>query len=132
MKVLRILSILFLAFLPLLSRGQESYEAFVPIAKYLEMGDAEKLSAWFDENLEITVLEMTSDSSRNQARQIMKRFFSTVHPSSFVIQHAASKSNMKYALGLLSAGSATYTVTIFLNCNDQGCRIQQLKIEKVR
>ncbi len=132
MKYLKIVALAAALLLPVLGRAQESYEAFLPIAKYLELGDADKLSAWFDDNLEITVQDVTSDSSKNQAKQIMKRFFSTVHPTSFTIQHAASKSNMKYALGVLTAGSTNYNVTIFVNCAEDGCKIQQLKIEKVR
>ena len=36
--------------------AQESgYDVFNPIAKYLAMGDADKLSAWFSDNLEVTI-----------------------------------------------------------------------------
>ena len=29
----------------------EGYDVFIPIAKYIRQGDADKLSAWFDSNL---------------------------------------------------------------------------------
>ena len=53
------------------------YDVFYPIAKYIEKGDAEKLSAWFSDNLEITIFSDSNDSSRNQARQIIKTSFNS-------------------------------------------------------
>ena len=108
-----------------------SYDVFIPIAKYMRKGDAERLSAWFADNLEITILSTTNDSSRNQARQIMKAFFNTYTPRSFTIDHKAGRSNMKYALGLLSAGGENFIVTIFVSCKENTYKIQQLKIERV-
>jgi len=112
--------------------SDDGYDVFVPIAKYIEQGDSEKLSAWFADNLEITILSSSSDSSRNQARQILKSFFSEHTPTSFTILHMASKSSMKYAIGTLVAGAEAYQVTIFLSLSKQKFQIQQLKIEKVK
>ncbi len=110
----------------------DSYDVFVPIAKYLGRGDAERLSVWFDDNLEITIMSTTNDSSKNQAKQILKTFFDKHTPRSFEIQHTASRSNSKYALGFLNAGGEVFEVTIFVsNCGDR-YKIQQLKIDRIR
>lgn len=114
-----------------LSAQDSSYDVFNPISKYLAVGDAEKLSAWFSDNLEVTIFSNSNDSSRNQARQIMKTFFRSYTPRSFEITHKAGRSNMKYALGTLSAGGEMFMVTIFVNCKDTDYRIQQLKIERI-
>lgn len=114
------------------SYAQDSgYDVFNPIAKYLSLGDADKLSAWFSDNLEITIFSDSNDSSRNQARQIMKSFFNSYTPRSFEITHKAGRSNMKYALGNLNAGGEVFLVTIFVNYRDTGYKIQHLKIEYV-
>jgi len=111
---------------------KQGYDVFVPISKYMSQGDAESLSAWFADNLEITVSGNTSDSSRNQAKQILKSFFSKSAPTSFSIQHTAAKGNMKYALASMACGAEVYTVTIFVSYQDTAYKIQQLKIEKAR
>ena len=108
-----------------------SYDVFNPIAKYLAMGDAEKLSAWFSDNLEVSIFSNSNDSSCNQARQIMKSFFKSYTPRSFEINHKAGRSNMKYALGTLNAGGELFTVTIFVSYKDSAYRIQHLKIERI-
>ena len=113
------------------SAQESGYDVFNPIAKYLAQGDAEKLSAWFSDNLEVTIFSDSNDSSRNQARQIMKSFFRSYTPRSFEITHKAGRANMKYALGTLNAGGEIFMVTIFVGYGESSYKIQHLKIERV-
>ena len=113
------------------SAQDTSYDVFNPIAKYIALGDAEKLSAWFSDNLEVSIFSNSNDSSCSQARQIMKSFFKSYTPRSFEINHKAGRSNMKYALGTLNAGGELFTVTIFVSYKDSDYRIQHLKIERI-
>ena len=109
----------------------ENYDVFVPIAKYIRVGDAERLSAWFAENLEVTVFSATNDASRNQAKQIVRTFFDTYPPRAFEINHTAGRPNMKYAFGTLTAGGESMNVTIFVSCKEgKSYHIEQLKFEK--
>ena len=113
------------------SAQDTGYDVFNPISKYMAMGDAEKLSAWFSDNLEVTIFSDSNDSSRNQARQIVKSFFRSYTPRSFEITHKAGRSNMKYALGTLNAGGEMFMVTIFVGYDDSAYKIQHLKIERM-
>lgn len=116
----------------LTAKGQDgSYDVFVPISKYIEMGDSEKLSAWFSDNLEVTIFSNSNDSSRNQAKQIIKSFFKSYTPRTFKITHKAGRPNMKYALGTLTAGGEMFLVTIFVGFKDAEYKIQQFKIERI-
>lgn len=108
----------------------QSYDVFVPISKYISQGNAENLSAWFADNLEITVLSRSSNASKNQAKQILKSFFIDYTPRSFEITHTAGKDNMKYALGTLIAGGERFVITIFVNYDSDSYKIQQLKIDR--
>ena len=108
-----------------------SSDVFQPIAKYMALGDADKLSAWFSDNLEITIFASSNDASRTQARQIMKSFFKSYTPRSFEISHKAGRSNMKYALGTMNAGGEMFLVTIFVNFSDDNYKIQHLKVERI-
>lgn len=109
----------------------ERNDVFTPIGKYMVKGDADCLSAWFDDNLEVCVASQESNASRAQAKQILKTFFDAFTPRSFDITHTAERANMKYALGNLNAGSETFTVTIFVSAKSDGYKIQQLKIERL-
>ena len=107
------------------------YDVFNPISKYLSIGDAEKLSALFSDNLDVTIFSDSYDSSPNQALQIMKTFFRSYTPRSFEITHKAGRSNMKYALGTLNAGGEMFLVTIFVGYDEASYKIQHLKIERL-
>ena len=132
-NALNIASALISLFIGTVSSAQDSgYDVFVPITKYLQAGDADKLSAWFADNLEVTVFTVTNDSSRSQARQILKTFFNSYTPRSFDITHKAGRANMKYALGSLNAGGEIFVVTIFVSYKDTSYKIQQLKIERIQ
>ncbi len=109
----------------------ERNDVFTPISKYIIKGDADCLSAWFDDNLEICVASRESNASKAQARQILKTFFESYTPRSFGITHTAERENMKYALGNLSAGGETFSVTIFVSAKSDGYKIQQIKIERL-
>ena len=113
-----------------LSAKEKGYDVFVPISKYLAQGDADRLSAWFSDNLEVTIFSTSNDASRNQARQIIKSFFKSYTPRSFQVDHKAGRANMKYAIGTLNAGGEMFQVTIFVNLKDTDYKIQQIKIER--
>ena len=113
------------------SAQDKGYDVFNPIAKYISQGEAEKLSAWFSDNLEVTIFSNSNESSRNQAKQIMKSFFKSYTPRSFDLNHRAGRANMKYALGTLNAGGEMFTVTIFVNYDETEYKIQHLKIERM-
>jgi hypothetical protein len=118
-------------FCALIYAQDKGYDVFNPISKYIAQGDADRLSAWFSDNLEVTIFATSNDSSRNQARQIMKSFFKSYTPRSFEISHKAGRPNMKYALGTLNAGGEMFLVTIFVNYKAESYKIEQLKIERL-
>jgi hypothetical protein len=133
--VKRLLKIVFVL-LPLLSCGRllaqpAGFDVFVPISKYMAQGNADNLSAWFDDNLEIAVVSKGSNASKAQAKQIVKTFFESYSPRSFEVNHTAGRDNMKYALGTLKAGGENFSVTIFVSSKGKSYKIQQLKIERL-
>lgn len=108
------------------------YDVFVPISKYLSQGNTEAISAWFADNLEVSILSKGGNSSRNQARHILQTFFDTYTPRSFQVTYTAGRANMKYALGTLNAGGENFLVTIFVSLKDDAYTIQQMKIERMK
>ena len=115
---------------PQASAQSKGYDVFVPISKYMASGDAESLSAWFADNLDMQVISRERNVTKAQARQILKSFFSSYTPRSFEIGHTAGKGGKKYAFGTLNAGGDRFDVTIFVAAKDEKFLIEQLKVEK--
>lgn len=108
----------------------QEQDVFVPITKYIQNGDAERLSAWFAPNLEIDILGVSNVCSRQQAKQILKEFFNEYSPKTFTIDYKSGKAPMKYAIGNLNAAGTKFRVTLFVRTQQTGNFIQQLRIEK--
>lgn len=107
------------------------FSVFSSIAKYLAAGDAASLSAWFADNLDITIISSTRNCSRKQAREILRTFFEANTPRSFQVAHKASEANRKYMIGLLSAGGELFQVTIYATSSGGDTyKIQQLNISR--
>ena len=45
----------------------EGDDVFVPIAKYISRGDAESLTAWFADNLEISILSLSTGARQAES-----------------------------------------------------------------
>ena len=113
------------------STAQEgSQDVFTPIGKYLQAGDYEKLSAWFADNLELDMLGAVNNCTRNQAKLIMKNFFTNYTPKKFTIIHKSGKAPMKYAVGSLIAGGEHFRVILYVKTSDEKSYIEQLKVER--
>ena len=113
------------------STAQEgSQDVFTPIGKYLQAGDYDKLSAWFADNLELDMLGAVNNCTRNQAKLIMKNFFTNYTPKKFTIIHKSGKAPMKYAVGSLIAGGEHFRVILYVKTSDEKSYIEQLKVER--
>ena len=135
----RILLISVLALLGFCSREASAQNSFVadtspdvfsPICKYIQTGDSDKLSAWFADNLELDILGAVNNSTRNQARRIMKNFFNNYSPKQFNLIHKSGKAPMKYAVGTLDAGGEKFRIILYVKTNEGRSYIQHLKVER--
>lgn len=96
----------------------------------LKTGNAARLSEYFNQNIELFILDKDDVYSRAQAQQIVSNFFSQNKASSFSIIHQSGKEGTKYAIGKLTTDNGVYRVS-FLMKNDRGNPvIHQLRIEK--
>ncbi|MFA7116886.1 MAG: DUF4783 domain-containing protein [Bacteroidales bacterium] len=106
-------------------------DVFTPIAKYLLNADADKLGAWFSENLELDILGKSNSYSKSQAIQILKDFFKTNKPSKFQISHKSGNSPMLYGVGTLEVLSGKkFSIMILVKSQDGKNEIEFLKILK--
>jgi len=113
------------------SQNMPYKDVFAPITKYFQRGDAECLSAWFSDNLEIDMLGRASNYSRSQACQIIKSFFSDYTPKSFEVQHKSGSYPLNCAVGEFEGGGYRFVVTILVKTTAEGNFIQQIRIERL-
>jgi len=119
----------------LLLAGLISMPAFgqaVPddLVKAINDGNARKMSRFFHQSLELSILEEDHVTSKNQATRIMENFFKSHPPTEFTISFEGSKEKSRYAIGSLKTAQEAFRVNMFfLNRQDESF-IYYLSIEK--
>jgi len=89
-------------------------------------GNTTELAEFFNNSIELIILNEENVYSKSQAEQILKSFFKKNPPDSFVIIHEGGKEVSRYAIGKLKSSTGTFRVTIYLSKNSF---IHQLRIE---
>lgn len=122
-------SILLLAGLLVLSAGTI---AQIPdeIILSLKSGNSKVLSGYFNQNVELVVLDNDNVYSKAQAQQIVGNFFNSFRPESFTVIHKGGKEGAKYVIGKLNTDNGEFRVYFLLKQNDGKDYIHQLRIEK--
>ena len=96
----------------------------------LKNGDSKKLSEYFNQNVELVVLENDNVYSKAQAQQIVSKFFSNNKPESFTVIHKGGKEGDKYVIGNLKANTGNFRVTFFTKSAEGKNYIHLLRIDK--
>jgi hypothetical protein len=98
----------------------------------LKSGNAKILSEYFNQNVELVVLENDNVNvySKAQAQQIINNFFENHKPEGFSVIHNGGKEGNKYVIGNLLTQNGKFRVYFLLKQNDGKDYIHQLRIEK--
>ena len=97
----------------------------------LNSGNSKILSRYFNQNVELVVLENDNVYSKAQAQQIVANFFSSYPPESFTIAFDGGKEGAKYVIGNLKTKNGNFRVYLLLKKNEGKDYIHQLRIESI-
>ncbi len=100
------------------------------ILNSLKNGNSKTLAEYFNQNVELVVLENDNVYSKAQAQQIVSKFFSTNTPESFSIIHQGGKEGARYVIGNLKTNNGSFRVYFLLKTSNGKNYIHQLRIEK--
>jgi hypothetical protein len=99
----------------------------------LNSGNAKTLSKYFNDNIELVVLDNDNVYSKAQAQQIVGNFFNRFAPvedNAFRIIHDGGGEGAKYVIGNLKTKNVTFRVYFLLKKDKGTDYIHQLRIEK--
>ncbi|MBN1984869.1 MAG: DUF4783 domain-containing protein [Prolixibacteraceae bacterium] len=98
----------------------------------LKQGNVKILSRYFNQNVELVVLENENVYSKAQAQQIVGNFFNNYIPEEFTVLHNSnsSKEGAKSVIGNLKTLKGNFRVYFLLKQSEGKEYIHQLRIEK--
>ncbi|MBX5437930.1 MAG: DUF4783 domain-containing protein [Thermoflavifilum sp.] len=88
-------------------------DPFDEVVKALRAGNATELSRYFDNMIQITLLDQSSSYSKAQATMILKDFFSKNPVKSFQLIHEGGQDS-RFGIGKMITANGTYRITFFL------------------
>lgn len=96
-------------------------------------GNSKLLSGFFNQNVELVVLDNDNVYSKAQAEQIVNSFFSSFKPlktNAFSVIHNSGKEGAKSVIGKLKTAKGDFRVYFLLKKDGSKEYIHQLRIEK--
>lgn len=129
-KTIMMKSIIFLMlFTPALITGPANLGK---IANAISSGDAVALADYFDEDVEMTVLDEINLYSKAEAQAAVKDFFTNNAPKKYtqVHQGASQGAGGQYCIGVLETAAQKFRVMIYLEKVGDRFLIKELKFEE--
>ena len=129
MKSIKLVLLSFLMLCALPNVVAQSSEVSSEIITALDKGDAAKLFAYLNANVELVVGNKNDVFSKQQATGIITDFFRTNKVSSFQLLHKGNKEATSFAIGEIKTNTGNYRVYVLTRKSGNQTVIQQLRIE---
>jgi len=84
----------------------------------LKGGNAEELSKYIDDNIEISLPDKSDNYSRTQAVMVLKDFFNNNGVTGFEVQFKGENGGGQYCIGNLKTKSGVYRTTVFMKSKE--------------
>lgn len=97
----------------------------------MKLGNSSDISKFFNSSVELVILDKDDVYSKQQAEQILKKFFDGNKVKNFKILHQGGKEGAQYAIGnLMTVAGKQYRVYFLVKENSGKSLIHQLRIEE--
>jgi len=102
------------------------------ITRAISRGDADGISAYFDDSVELAILNEEDVYNRTEASNKLRTFFSQYPPKGYSQVHrGTSKSkDSVYCIGNLITDKAVFRVYIYMRVNGEQHLIQEVRFDK--
>ena len=102
------------------------------ITRAISAGDADALGRFFDQTVEVAVMDEEDIYNKEQAIALLKTFFAKNPPKSFsqVHQGTSRGNDSQYCIGNLLTAASTFRVYIYMKVVDGRYIIQELRFDK--
>lgn len=102
------------------------------IAKAISNGDANALSQYFDDKVEVSILDNENLFDKSQAKKALENFFAKNKPQSYTQVHDGTSkgAGSKYTIGNLKANGKVYRVYVYMKVAGNSYTIQEISISE--
>ena len=100
------------------------------VISYIKNGSVSQLSKYFDNTIEITLIDKANTYSKSQGELVLKDFFSNNEVKDFEIVHKGENGGAQFIIGTLNTKNGEYRTTIYMKQKGDKQLLQELRFEK--
>lgn len=97
----------------------------------MKSGNAAGVTKYFDNYVDITMPDKSSNYSRSQGEVIIKDFFTNNGVRNFEVKHKGNNDNGEYCIGTLQTKSGSYRATVYMRLKGNKQVIQDIRIQQL-
>jgi Domain of unknown function (DUF4783) len=106
-------------------------DTFDDVALAIKNSNQKEVSKYFNQTVELTILDNEGVYSKPQAEVMLKNFFAQNPPTNVAINHRGSSTQgAKYATAIYEYSKGKFRIYIYMKESTSGMMIQELRIEK--
>lgn len=96
----------------------------------MKSGNASGVTKYFDNYVDITMPDKSSNYSRSQGELILKDFFTNNGVKNFEVKHKGNNDNGDYCIGTLQTKNGNFRTTVYMRVKGNKQVIQDIRIEQ--
>jgi hypothetical protein len=97
----------------------------------LRSGDADGMSKYFDDNIELTLPVKSDSYSKAQAQVILKDFFGNNGVKGFELKHKGDSPGGHYCIGTLQTKSGNFRAHVFMKTKGDKDVVKELRFQSI-
>jgi len=96
----------------------------------MKSGNASGVTKYFDNYVDITMPDKSSNYSKSQGELILKDFFSTNGVKNYDVKHKGNNDTGDYCIGTLQTKNGSYRTTVYMRMKGGKQVIQDIRIQQ--
>lgn len=106
------------------------YYSIDEVVTAIRSGDANQLSKYFDERVDISLPGKNDNYSKSQGELILKDFFSNNDVKDFLIKHKGENNGSEFCFGVLRTQSGNYRTKLYMKQKGNRQVLQEIGLQK--
>ncbi|MEO6812755.1 MAG: DUF4783 domain-containing protein [Ginsengibacter sp.] len=104
--------------------------SFTEVINAIRSGNANEMSKYFDNTVEITIPQRSNSYSKSQAELVLRDFFNDNNVKGFETIHKSENAGSQYCIGNLTTVNGVFRTTIYMKQKGDKQVIQEMRFEK--
>lgn len=101
------------------------------VIRSLQNGGASAISRYFDENVDITLIERSNRYSKSQAQMVLRDFLNNHPVLGFELGRRGESAGREFCTGILKTTKGNFRATMVVRQRSGRSLLQEIRIEKI-